>query len=1139
MGAVRGTSRVSGNRKHDRECLCWGLLFHMLGLPEEADTALRTVENRKGTPPGLKALASAVLEHMHARELEARRSGLQTIVKTTGVLLDPVECGGSGSKLSHECPRGRRNTVRNALDSAQEGYSRDPFKELAATLRPDVALAAILYVARAHALFFTHPKPLRDFNAAKMALNDLFQAAQLAARLYYSHPESHLRSKSLSQHAYLRSVRSAFRRKTNSQTPTTPPHASPFFIWWLLELTEIQRGNIYRQIEYLEKAEEHYRIARERFERLALNDLLSDALAIVQPRSPKADRWFITPTLILAFSERAKVQFDLGRLVQSISSDLTCLAFLVRRSLFRGDGHRGGAPTGANNLRVACSQALVFLRAVERQWVIRKDDITGLFRENHHSQTKLTPARLVAFLNRLSEPEKHLAADLFARLGFALYLLRPHRLGLGPSSGEDGPEEGTPADFFTVHRDLGVRRPALASYCALLLGRSQGNERLRHLGTEHDVTFPDMLERQLALRLREKLVTQPPGVELSLPRLCEALLDLSTQNIDNVVTIPRRMERFLMRMGYRERKTSGDASARTVAQSLERSLNPPGDGGDGRPRDKLVVLRRWQSFNPRIPRPVPGQVRGGGYLLLWHGKGFAIDPGYDFIQNLYEEGFSLDDIHAVVVTHSHPDHDDDLSTLTTLVREWNNLNQKLGKEQSIKLDLFLNDSTYLKFASWLKASTAGISRVVPMPLVVWEEKPERDPPRPSARSEVQERIRGGNVRLDLRKEYDLELEVVPAWHDDVIGRVSAVGLKFHLCSNDAAEVETPEPIGVVGYTGDTGAYGTVGKKCDLLIEESFNACDVLVANLGDIRLRELASRLDRPDYLGDRLDQLLTDWFCDADGKVPTEEKTTMARVGEFLRLLVSLNLASGNASRLKGGTVSSVLAEFIRGGTTDVYTADELERLLRAAADEAKNEPSVLKAITAHVMTASCTNHHRDKRPLEPWRIAYALLGYLCARAREHWRYDYHLGIEGIFRLHRAMQANSAERSRIFVVGELPEELASYRHHVARLLNMAKGNWDHGKRRVHALTGDIGLHIGLTDLKGVSWKPRVRCTYCNYNNESMLKGLSYHEPAHIQETCVKQLGAAMVYLCTTHDHHPENEDRPLDFLVSPSLRVV
>ena len=30
-----------------------------------------------------------------------------------------------------------------------------------------------------------------------------------------------------------------------------------------------------------------------------------------------------------------------------------------------------------------------------------------------------------------------------------------------------------------------------------------------------------------------------------------------------------------------------------------------------------------------------------------------------------------------------------------------------------------------------------------------------------------------------------------------------------------------------------------------------------------------------------------------------------------------------------------------------------------------------------------------------------------------------------------------------------------------------------------------------------------------------------------------------MIYLCTDHDHHPEGEKRPMDFLSRPNLRVI
>ena len=73
----------------------------------------------------------------------------------------------------------------------------------------------------------------------------------------------------------------------------------------------------------------------------------------------------------------------------------------------------------------------------------------------------------------------------------------------------------------------------------------------------------------------------------------------SIESIENIIKIPRIIHSILTRRGYRYR-----------AQKI----------ADG-PVNKLVILRRWQSYNPSVPRPDRENIPGGGYFLLWEGKG--------------------------------------------------------------------------------------------------------------------------------------------------------------------------------------------------------------------------------------------------------------------------------------------------------------------------------------------------------------------------------------------------------------------------------------------------------------------------------------------------------------------------------------
>ena len=102
----------------------------------------------------------------------------------------------------------------------------------------------------------------------------------------------------------------------------------------------------------------------------------------------------------------------------------------------------------------------------------------------------------------------------------------------------------------------------------------------------------------------------------------------------------------------------------------------------------IAVLQRWNSFTPAM-----AASEGGGYFVyhtppLAAGArpsaqsidiGVAVDPGYGFIKNFLSEGFCIDDITAVAVTHDHPDHLADFEAIHNLKVE---RDKALKKEES-------------------------------------------------------------------------------------------------------------------------------------------------------------------------------------------------------------------------------------------------------------------------------------------------------------------------------------------------------------------------------------------------------------------------------------------------------------------------
>ena len=127
----------------------------------------------------------------------------------------------------------------------------------------------------------------------------------------------------------------------------------------------------------------------------------------------------------------------------------------------------------------------------------------------------------------------------------------------------------------------------------------------------------------------------------------------------------------------------------------------------------LTVLRRWQSFTPALSMGSEVGHKGGGYFVYKTDKkgeideGLVIDPGFDFLENFFDEGFSIRDINAVLITHSHRDHASDFMSIVTLVHEMNKNGKRVfgdSKWEEKKLILFITEGCHQNFATQIMRS---------------------------------------------------------------------------------------------------------------------------------------------------------------------------------------------------------------------------------------------------------------------------------------------------------------------------------------------------------------------------------------------------------------------------------------------------
>ncbi len=231
---------------------------------------------------------------------------------------------------------------------------------------------------------------------------------------------------------------------------------------------------------------------------------------------------------------------------------------------------------------------------------------------------------------------------------------------------------------------------------------------------------------------------------------------------------------------------------------------------------EVIVLRRWNSFSPGLSRRLTESL-GGGYLLRIResslsGAGndtkgtenIVIDPGYNFLQNLCGEGFSVEDIDTIIVTHSHLDHCSELLPIMDLIFQINKRNKKSSREKGYrkKVNLCLSPGAYRKFSSYTEDWREHLKDVVildPFQKEKWE--------------------RPGGPLISAIKTHHVDL-----------GDAYAMGLRIEINVRRDNTTEEPQLLSL-GFTGDTPWYPG--------IREDFKGCDLLCVHLGTIKYQEI------------------------------------------------------------------------------------------------------------------------------------------------------------------------------------------------------------------------------------------------------------------------------------------------------------
>lgn len=110
--------------------------------------------------------------------------------------------------------------------------------------------------------------------------------------------------------------------------------------------------------------------------------------------------------------------------------------------------------------------------------------------------------------------------------------------------------------------------------------------------------------------------------------------------------------------------------------------------------NRLIVLKGMSSSTPAMLNSAfnTQNFHGGGLYINWKGFGIVIDPGYHFVEAMHNTGLTVMDVNAVIITHEHIDHNNDMRILE-------DLNQSLArftkeKDREHKISWYLDEATY-------------------------------------------------------------------------------------------------------------------------------------------------------------------------------------------------------------------------------------------------------------------------------------------------------------------------------------------------------------------------------------------------------------------------------------------------------------
>jgi len=263
----------------------------------------------------------------------------------------------------------------------------------------------------------------------------------------------------------------------------------------------------------------------------------------------------------------------------------------------------------------------------------------------------------------------------------------------------------------------------------------------------------------------------------------------------------------------------------------------------------FLGLQRWNSSSPAQGRSV-----GGGYLLYKTNDkgvvdlGIAIDPGFDFLRNLFHEGFSLYDIDIILISHAHMDHIRDFESIVNLLYT---LDKRAKKRRKVHVLLSLGVYERLKnviedptFRYFIEPYIIDVCREIDRDY--FDRNNEEENLSRYKLNFVKEHLENsspnGSIRwrakthIDEEDKKDAIVVITPtrAYHPDPSDYSDSFGFKIKVEFDETNKV-------TLGYTGDTKwVYShlydpLLGRKRENMgISQQYKDCDTLVVHIGSL-----------------------------------------------------------------------------------------------------------------------------------------------------------------------------------------------------------------------------------------------------------------------------------------------------------------